>query len=414
MSLSDTSSLCPICSASLPSSHIHWHVENHFQDDAPSADLELARQISLTPTTASWHPQDYQFHDLLLARDLQLAQQLAFAPPSPTPPQTTNQEKDAESTHSITRTTASCDEDIDLVSRISHLARFQIRDEFHQVKDGLMSLLKNCLESENDSSTILSGYVDHFESVGSVDWGWGCGWRNIQMLSSHLLMERKEARSVLFGGAGFVPNIASLQRWLEIAWKRGFDTLGSDQFENTLIGSKKWIGTTECATLFRSFGLKARVVDFGPKESESLYLSVPSGNGFEKTKAKGQQVLFDWVWNYFAGDTAANANSLRLAISRKMPLYFQHDGHSRTIIGVQVKPQHGGKPNCSLLILDPSHKTAALEKSLEINLGWQKLIKRGVHTLKKSQYQLCYIDPGIAYGEELEQLKVLDSVFFDI
>lgn len=36
------------------------------------------------------------------------------------------------------------------------------------------------------------------------------------------------------------------------------------------------------------------------------------------------------------------------------PLYFQHDGHSRTIIGIQVKHQQNGTKQFNLLILDPS------------------------------------------------------------
>jgi hypothetical protein len=51
-----------------------------------------------------------------------------------------------------------------------------------------------------------------------------------------------------------------------------------------IYGSTYWIGTTECAALFRSFGLRARIMDFGPKEVESLYLS---GHG----SSLGAQVL---------------------------------------------------------------------------------------------------------------------------
>ncbi|CAL0317814.1 unnamed protein product [Lupinus luteus] len=160
--------------------------------------------------------------------------------------------------------------------KISCLVELQRRSEFRKVEVGLMALLRSCLESEAENSrTILSGYVDHFQSIESKDVGWGCGWRNIQMLSSHLLAQRPEAREILFGGSGFVPDIPSLQRWLEIAWERGFDTSGSDQFNHAIYGMKKWIGTTECAALFRSFGLRTRIVDFGPKESGSFYLSVP-------------------------------------------------------------------------------------------------------------------------------------------
>ena len=36
------------------------------------------------------------------------------------------------------------------------------------------------------------------------------------------------------------------------------------------------------------------------------------------------------------------------------PLYFQHNGHSRTIVGIQVKHQQNGMHQFNLLILDPS------------------------------------------------------------
>ncbi|XP_027368419.1 uncharacterized protein LOC113874399 [Abrus precatorius] len=360
--------------------------------------------------------------------------------------------------------------------KISCLVDLQRRGECHKVEGGLMALLRNCLESEAENSrSILSGYVDHFQSIVSEDVGWGCGWRNIQMLSSHLLAQRPEAREVMFGGSRFVPDIPSLQRWLEIAWERGFDAPGSDQFNHAIYGSKKWIGTTECAALLRSFGLRARVVDFGPKESEALYLSVPgssvgaqdllSTNDGRKRKTpniygpmdryvsrgvsqtscgqdtscssliqfhdavdkescgdkvvsaaklnEGHQVLMDFVWNYFSNRSTTQFGHGRVLISSKTPLYFQHDGHSRTIVGIQVKHQRTGIPQYNLLILDPAHRTVAIERSLREKVGWQKLIKRGVHTLKKQQYQLCYVDPGVASEEEMEKLKTIDSVFLE-
>lgn len=42
------------------------------------------------------------------------------------------------------------------------------------------------------------------------------------------------------------------------------------------------------------------------------------------------------------------------------PLYFQHDGHSRTIVGIQVKRQRNGMQQYNLLILDPSHVSIML------------------------------------------------------
>lgn len=58
---------------------------------------------------------------------------------------------------------------------------------------------------------------------------------------------------VLFGGSGCIPGIFLLQSWLERAWSDGYDPEGCEQLGGTgsLLGSEKWIGATECATLLR-------------------------------------------------------------------------------------------------------------------------------------------------------------------
>ncbi|CAO2832400.1 unnamed protein product [Amaranthus hypochondriacus] len=292
-------------------------------------------------------------------------------------------------------------------------------------------MLKSCLEKEN-STSLLSGYVDHFQSIRSEDLGWGCGWRNIQMVTSHLLMERPEAREVLFGGTGFVPDIGSLQRWLEVAWQRGFDLVGSNFFKGKIYGSNKWIGTTECAAILCSFGLRAKIVDFdykgrdrdegricGPMDRFVVRSEIDLKEGLAKfddgstQNSKGNQALIDWVWNYFSKNEPKESLRRRVVATNKMPLYFQHQGHSRTIIGIQVKNEKNGLKKYNLLVLDPAHNTEALERSLRENFGWQRLLKRGLHTLRKPQYQLCYVDHGIAQAAEIELLKNFTNVLVE-
>lgn len=189
------SSVCPFCHLSVPSSELQWHANSHFEDEDKEAnDMELGNQIQIASSSGS----------------------------------------------------------TDVVS-ISSLIGLQTRSNFYHVKDGLISLLRNCLELEarhNSSVTILSGYVDHFQSLPSVDVGWGCGWRNIQMLSSHLLAHRKEARKVLFGESGFVPDIAFLQRWLEIAWESGFDPPGAQHFNCKIYGTNTGLGLLNVLLFF--------------------------------------------------------------------------------------------------------------------------------------------------------------------
>ncbi|GJT77793.1 peptidase C78, ubiquitin fold modifier-specific peptidase 1/ 2 [Tanacetum coccineum] len=203
----------------------------------------------------------------------------------------------------------------------------------------LTTLLKNYLGTEPGGSTsILSGYVDHFHSIDFQDLGWGCGRRNIQMLTSHLLFQRRhEARPFLFGGCGFVPDIPSLQTWLEFAWDKGFNTTGSNHFNGNIFGKRAWIGSTECAALFRSFGLRAHIVDLttGTSISKSTpklvgpidrYLNRPlhdassssNNNNYVGEIVKGQELLFNWVRSYFSdSNMTTNSGGNRVIVTQK-------------------------------------------------------------------------------------------------
>ena len=83
---------------------------------------------------------------------------------------------------------------------------------------------------------------------------------------------------------------------------------------------------------------------------------------------------------------AQSAEHRVLCCAGKPPLYFQHDGHSRTIIGIErYKPTEGkakqraeSSATCSnegylynLLLLDPSHKTKDLVAAFKTGKGWQ-------------------------------------------
>lgn len=59
-----------------------------------------------------------------------------------------------------------------------------------------------------------------------------------------------------------MPSIEALQRGVQEAWQAGFDVRGAEQLDHRILGTRKWVGTTEAAALVRSFGIRARVVDF--------------------------------------------------------------------------------------------------------------------------------------------------------
>ncbi|EFN52056.1 hypothetical protein CHLNCDRAFT_139275 [Chlorella variabilis] len=277
---------------------------------------------------------------------------------------------------------------------------------------------------------------------------------------------------------------------------------------------QKWVGTTECASLLRSFGLRAQIVDFGARtgelvaagsssaammtrgavpahpnvecdgcgqrpilgdryKSETLpdydlcaacyaksssvaagpyrrmmpsAVRMPSQQQEEGSASGGsmQDQLLQWVWRYFmAGDDGAQpsssdtaAHSLqpalaergpatasvnakrqrvspppRVRLSGKPPLYFQHDGHSRTIVGCErrlVGQQR--RAVYTLLILDPGTPGGKLAAALAQRCGWQRMLKRGAHTLRHQQYQLLFVQPGLAAAAEKEALKLVAAV----
>ena len=153
----------------------------------------------------------------------------------------------------------------------------------------------------------------------------------------------------------------------------------------TVDGTKKWIGAMEVAGLLLSFGIPAfdrnqtgsclwvgvyaQVVDF--------QLSSPAHN---------HQAMLDWVWEHFQSRTLSPSSSSTSSSSSSSPcparfvppLYLQHQGHSRTIVGV-VRT----RGVIRLLILDPDcgggawHMRQSLQDPHKIRRVWSLIHHRG-------------------------------------
>ncbi|KAL4705811.1 hypothetical protein ACJJTC_006531 [Scirpophaga incertulas] len=204
------------------------------------------------------------------------------------------------------------------------------------------------LNSQNGNivKTYLCSGVDHFASTYG-DRGWGCGYRNMQMLLSALVQHAPYAELVgaAVGGAGAggagagvaaegggVPSIPRLQRLVERAWQMGIDTQGSEQLGSKLHNTRKWIGACEVVTVLSPSGLNASW----------------------------------WTSTSQPGRTAAtqHCSNGSFGTSRKIPTGLRHlcicsiRGHSRTIIGYE-KHKDGKE---TLLVLDPSHSPAQVRQ----------------------------------------------------
>lgn len=232
---------------------------------------------------------------------------------------------------------------------------------------------------------IFCSYVDHYGS-SSNDMGWGCGYRNIQMLLSCLVRrgDYKERLQKFWEGkcvdGDNIPSIPHLQLFIEKAWTDGFDEIGAEQLGKCLVGTTKWIGATEAATLLSYLKIRCLLVDF----------HTPTGPNSTHPE------LFKWVKAHFR-NTFENGFVA--------PLFLQHQGHSRTIIGMEEE----GNGVINLMILDPSWSKQKMLVLEEPDGSGLHLLRVSLSDLRAEQYQLVAVVGTISNETDYENAKILKS-----
>lgn len=252
------------------------------------------------------------------------------------------------------------------------------------------SVTKNVIEKVeglgNSFKLIFCTYIDHYGS-SSKDIGWGCGYRNIQMLLS-CLIRRSDYKQHLRKfwtenntGDVAIPSITYLQLFIQKAWSEGFDLLGAQQLGHSLIGTRKWIGATEVVTLLSFLRIRCLLVDFHKP------------TGLNSTHPE----LFKWVKSHFQH---------ALENGFVTPLILQHQGHSRTIIGIEE--ESNGVIN--LMILDPSWSKETMEKLEGCNDSCLRLLRVECSELNFQQYQIVAVNGTMLSDDEYENSKILKSI----
>ncbi|KAL6467441.1 hypothetical protein MHYP_G00231180 [Metynnis hypsauchen] len=233
----------------------------------------------------------------------------------------------------------------------------------------------------------LCAETDHYSASGG-DKGWGCGYRNFQMLLSALKrMEQYTAPHTL---PDSVPSIPRVQALIEAAWAEGIDPQGASQFNRKLQGTRAWIGATEIYAVLTAHRVRARIVDFHQ----------PTGPGNTHPR------LFEWVKNYFSLHCSRGSRlPPRVVKTNLPPIYLQHQGHSRTIVGIEER-KNGSV--CALL-LDPGCSSGDMKKLLNSNTAAAFLsrMRKFPGHLKHKQYQVVVVE-GVLTPEE-KQDRVLHS-----
>lgn len=166
-----------------------------------------------------------------------------------------------------------------------------------------------------------------------------CGYRNIQMIISYIRGAHSPGYEAFENGT---PGILRLQDLIEGAWDRGFNSVGRVE-TGGIKGTRKYIGTPEAQALLLSLGIpcEGRAFSKGAEGSDDNI-----GRTYER--------LMAFVETYFTGPYASNpASSNRKIVKTDLPpIYFQHPGHSLTIIGYEQRTD--GSHN--LLVFDPMFK----------------------------------------------------------
>ncbi|KAG5287078.1 DUF1671 domain-containing protein [Histoplasma ohiense] len=214
-----------------------------------------------------------------------------------------------------------------------------------------------------------------------------CGYRNMQMLVSHIQDTRADGHEQF---PGRLPTILRLQDLIEQAWDLGFNS--NAQIETGGIkGTRKYIGTSEAQALFLSLGIKCEAGAFGTTQHISAY-----------------QALLDDILAYFL--QACPTNGERVNQTELPPIYLQHQGHSLTIVGFEIRKS--GSSN--LLVFDPMFKTSPAIERLIGNSRVRpqdprcliKAYRRGPGYLHKhKEFEILKLSPSMRWEIPLEPEK---------
>ena len=184
--------------------------------------------------------------------------------------------------------------------------------------------------------------------------GWACGYNNAQVLLSYLKQTMPNEFRTAFGER--VPSIHKLQTMIEEGWQKGIDPEGSAQLRTRIVNTRKWIGTTEIYTFLTSGSFRYILFEMPLTGNRCLV------HDFNIRSPPYVDSLVKYVDEYFKGADSkfVQPSTSRCAVTNRAPLYLQHSGHSRSIVGIE----HLTNGKINLLLFDPGRKPSAVVKNL--------------------------------------------------
>lgn len=192
-----------------------------------------------------------------------------------------------------------------------------------------------------------------------------CGYRNIQMLSSYIISTKYPGHHHF---RGEIPTIFDIQEMIETAWDHGINAQGRVE-TGGIRGTRKYIGTPEAMALFRLLQIPFDVQAFKDPEP-----------------GKSEEALLDMVERYFQTGIQNILDKdpdhhQKVWQTDLPPIYFQHAGHSMTIIGLEYD-KSSGKGARNLIVFDPMfHDASNVTKYVGQEVGGGHYHLHNIHTL---------------------------------
>ncbi|KAK1961004.1 peptidase family C78 [Colletotrichum sublineola] len=192
--------------------------------------------------------------------------------------------------------------------------------------DGVIYVLEQLLRQSKSTqyAYLCSPAVQHVSKLKKE--GGFCGYRNIQMMVSYIIGANSHGKDAF---QGRLPTIFEIQEFIEKAWDLGINAQGRLE-TGGIKGTRKYIGTPEAQALFVSLGIPCMAQGFKDPEP-----------------GKSEAKLMLAVEQYFR--QGAHDEPSKVTCTTLPPIYFQHAGHSLTIVGFE-RQKHGP---ANILVFDP-------------------------------------------------------------
>ena len=269
---------------------------------------------------------------------------------------------------------------------------------------------------------------------------WSCGYRNYQMLLSALL-PRLSPHHFVFSKLArrlpptptSLPSVLQIQASMEGAWNHeGFDPDGANHYRQRIRykkGNVAKIGAMEVANLCWYHGIDAVVIQcIKCSESRELlpfivwayFVRRKLLQVEEKARSLAGFILYEascWsklprehiaetIWNknnpptvYHDGGSQYNVY-MDVTNPPLLPLYLQWEGHSVTVVGIEVsKDQKGSSLSANFLVLDPLKETHKLQSDLRshalpssVKLPWKEISNKDLQIIVCTRRSMPYVE----------------------